>query len=73
VHQVEEGADAEIAFQIGPLAARQGVILVLDGQLVDAVQVLLAEADRQQRLGDRWRKAGVVRRISRARIPASPV
>ena len=46
VHQVDEGADAEIAFQFGLFRAGQGVVLIFDGELMHPVEVGLVEEKR---------------------------
>jgi hypothetical protein len=51
VHQVEERADAEIAFQIRTLGGGEGVILVPCQQVLDAGDVGAAEADVEKCLG----------------------
>jgi hypothetical protein len=43
VHEIEKGTDAEIVLQLLLLGRRQLVVLVLDDQLMQAVQIALLE------------------------------
>jgi hypothetical protein len=50
VHQVEEGADAEIAFEIGTLGRAECVILVPGKQVFDAGDVVAGKVDIEESL-----------------------
>jgi hypothetical protein len=71
VHQVQEGADAEVGFHLGSFGGVERTGLVPGEQLADAVQVAALEADVIQASAAATGKLSSSGRISRERIDVS--
>src|SRR3954452_20331634 len=61
VHQIDEVTDAEIVLKLDFLGGSQGVILILDGELMHPVEVRLIECYPEQGLGSGAGQVGLLR------------